>query len=290
MTFSGLDALAATGSVFDFAQANGLKFQRRSLPPMLSGGPFERYTNTKVRGSVTGPGWLVGQLDLGDGGLRKRVMTPAGEVTYGWGSGIEVAPHKPVGYLAVTLPRPLPNMILDSVGNNSLFGSSLMYPPERDQRLSLEGDFDDYFDLYVPRGYERDALYIFTPDLMALLIDESADADVEIRGNQFVAYVPGGLDLSSADTWRWIERLLAILLTKTHSRADGYSDERAASAPMLTIAPAGQHLRRRAFAGENRRVFWRSARALLPFFVVGLGSLIFWIYSNLSNTHIEISP
>lgn len=39
--------------------------------------------------------------------------------------------------------------------------------------LSLEGDFDRYFTLYCPGDYERDALYVFTPDLLALLIDES---------------------------------------------------------------------------------------------------------------------
>ena len=39
----------------------------------------------------------------------------------------------------------------------------------RTQVLSLEGDFDRYFTLYCPKEYERDALYVFTPDLMALL-------------------------------------------------------------------------------------------------------------------------
>lgn len=50
----------------------------------------------------------------------------------------------------------------------------------RDQVLSLEGDFDRYFTPYCPKQYERDALSVFTPDLMALCIDEAAPFDIEI--------------------------------------------------------------------------------------------------------------
>ncbi len=46
--------------------------------------------------------------------------------------------------------------------------------------LELEGDFGKHFELHVPAGYERDALYVLTPDVMQVLIDEAADRRVEI--------------------------------------------------------------------------------------------------------------
>ena len=73
-----------------------------------------------------------------------------------------------VGYLAVRLQRKLPQFVLDSSRNDDGKYSNLPMPIAGGQRLSLEGDFDQHFALHSPRGYERDALYIFTPDLMAL--------------------------------------------------------------------------------------------------------------------------
>lgn len=247
--FTGLDALAVDGGVADFAAANGLQYKRRARPPALSGGPYEQFTSAKVRGSVSGPGWLVGNLDVGDG--IQRVRTPSGATIASSNSGF-ARTLPPIGYLALTLPRHLPNMILDSKGNDPLFGSSLVHPPEEDQRLGLEGDFDQYFDLYAPSGYETDALYIFTPDLMALMIDNTAQYDVEIRGNQLLVYAPGGFDLALPATWLWIDRVVTVIAAKAFSRADGYSDSRLGvstttqrNVELNRVAPAGERLRRR---------------------------------------------
>src|SRR5690606_23471582 len=92
------------------------------------------------------------------------------------------------GYVAVKLDVPLPNIVLDAVGNNTLFGSNLPARFDRDQRLSLEGDFDQYFQLYCPEGYERDALYLFTPDIMARFIDNAAQLDAEIVDDWLFLY------------------------------------------------------------------------------------------------------
>src|SRR5690606_15087483 len=125
-------------------------------------------------------------FDIGNGrhsfGNYRRPFAPEldiGSYRYTTGSGKNKSTHT-WGYAAIKLPRKLPNMLLDARNNNSLFGTNLPVSYRRDQVLSLEGDFDKYFTLYCPRQYERDALYVFTPDLMALLIDESAAFDVEI--------------------------------------------------------------------------------------------------------------
>src|SRR5690606_28741815 len=89
-----------------------------------------------------------------------------GNYRYTTGSVENKAPqHR--AYLAVRLPRRRPDILLDDKGNNSLFGSNLRRSGGRDQRRSLEGNFDEYLTLFCPREDEADALYVFTPDLMA---------------------------------------------------------------------------------------------------------------------------
>lgn len=93
------------------------------------------------------------------------------------------------GYMMIQLTKKLPHIILDSKANNrKLFNSVLPRSFDVDQKLSLEGDFDKYFTLYVPKGYERDALYVFTPDIMALFIDHSSEFDAEIIGDKLYIY------------------------------------------------------------------------------------------------------
>ncbi|MBK0422151.1 hypothetical protein JD292_08690 [Leucobacter sp. CSA2] len=89
------------------------------------------------------------------------------------------------GLCAVQLATELPNIRLRARGNR-LPAFSAYAAPARDQHLSLEGDFDRYFELYAPKGYERDALYLFTPDVMAWLIDDARGYDVELRGREVV--------------------------------------------------------------------------------------------------------
>ena len=83
---------------------------------------------------------------------------------------------------------PLPHIVLDSTGNNSVFGSNLPVTFDADQLLGLEGDFDRHFSLYCPADYERDALYLFTPDIMARFIDNAAVLDVEIVDDWLFLY------------------------------------------------------------------------------------------------------
>lgn len=250
--FAALDALAVDGNLAEFARANGLQFEPKAAPPASFGALLELFTHGSVTDRVSGPGWHTGNL-------QRPPQLQVTETTE-WGRTVAdvsvsqspILQRPPTGYLSLTLSRQLPNMILDSKRNNTMFGSSLLQAPTREQRLSLEGDFDKYFDLYVPAGYERDALYVFTPDLMALMIDESSDFDVEIRGDQLTVYAPKGLDLTKPATWLWIERVMRVLGVKTFSRADGYSDERVGNKAANVIAPQGQMLRRSILSPENR--------------------------------------
>ncbi len=56
------------------------------------------------------------------------------------------------------------------------------------ETVELEGDFNAYFKLRVPKGYEQEAYQIFTPDVMASLIDKARGVSFEFVGNKLYIY------------------------------------------------------------------------------------------------------
>jgi hypothetical protein len=150
------------------------------------------------------------------------------------------------GFLAMQLERRLPNMFLDSLQNNSWRTGSLSGLFARDQVMSLEGDFDTWFTLYCPKEYERDALYVFTPDLMALCIDEAAPFDVEIVDDWMFIYSPRPFTMDDPQLLARLFRVIATVGAKALRGTDRYQDEKVA-APFVAnvVATPGQRLRRR---------------------------------------------
>ncbi|WP_091227760.1 hypothetical protein [Microbacterium sp. 3J1] len=135
-----------------------------------------------------------------------------GNYQYTTSNGKQSQTHR-WGYVAVKLDVPLPNIVLDALGNNTL-GSTVAGAFTRDQRLSLEGDFDRYFALYCPAGYEVDALYLFTPDVMARFIDHAAQLDVEIVDDWLFLYARRDVSTLDPATWAWLFGAVGALLTK----------------------------------------------------------------------------
>lgn len=207
-----------------FAAANGMSYvpalQNPALPGMIFGTGSSRASTDLVRGT------------------QPRFVEFA-NYQYTTGSGKNRTTHR-WGYVAIKLDVPLPNIVLDATSNNGLFGSNLPTTFDKDQRLSLEGDFDRYFALYCPEGYEQDALYLFTPDIMARFIDHAAALDVEIVDDWLFLY--GKREFSSLDpaTWAWLFSVVGALLDKFAQWAR-WRDERlhADAAPALAAsAPA----------------------------------------------------
>lgn len=96
------------------------------------------------------------------------------------------------GFAAVRLERRLPHLVLENVRGFGLIATEAEEGVRRGQRLRLEGDFDRTFALHVPQGYERDALYLFTPDVMqrVLYIPDRLDLDIEIVDDWLLVYSP----------------------------------------------------------------------------------------------------
>ena len=213
-----------------FARANGFTFSPADSDPSYPGSIFGIGDSRKVTEHFrTAEGRF---LDFGN-------------YRYTTGSGKNRSTHT-WGFLAFKLDRRLPHMVLDSKANNGLFGgTNLPAWFDKSQILSLEGDFDRFFTLYCPKEYERDALYVFTPDLMALLIDNAAPFDVEIVDDWMFVYSSTPFPAAQPAVYQRLLSIVDTVGTKTLTQTDRYQDDRAA-APFAAnvVAPQGTRLKR----------------------------------------------
>ena len=196
-----------------FAEANGFSYEARTSPPPLPGMIFTRpgqssaFVTDRLRRSAQPA------LEVGD--HTCIVGSGKNSSTYRW------------GYAALRLPIALPHIVLDARGNNSLRRPRLPVALASSQRLSLEGDFDRHFTLYCPEGYEADALYLFSPDVMARFIDTASRLDVEIVDDHLFLYAPGRL--ISLDPAAWESLLSTVeVLSAQLARWERWRDDRLA--------------------------------------------------------------
>ena len=213
-----------------FARANGMVFSPRDANPAYPGAIFgygsARTTTEHFRSASDR------FLDYGN----YQFVTSSGKnsQTHTW------------GFLALHLDRTLPHMVLDASGNNGLFGSSTMPATfDKSQVLKLEGNFNEFFTLYCPRAYERDAYYVFTPDLMALLIDNASPFDVEIIDRWMFVYSTVPFDLGNPGLHQRMLQIVDTVGSKTLTQTDRYVDERIGQFPPNIVAPQGSRLKRR---------------------------------------------
>lgn len=180
--------------------------------------------------------------------ILKELMILPGEIELGnyqyeTGSGKSHQTHQ-WAYVHFELPRRLPHMILDAKSNN-IFGKITNLPSgfSRSQILSLEGNFDQYFTLYAPEQYRTDALYIFTPDVMAAMIDKARHFDVEIIDNHMMLYV-ARIKLSDPAALQSIADMVGVIRAELNKQGARYADERVGNRAVDTIAQPGLRLKR----------------------------------------------
>ena len=216
-----------------FARRNGMTFSPLDSYPQYPGAIFQiGYSRESVDHLVSSTGRF---FDFGN--YRYTTGSGKNKQTHTW------------GFLAFHLDRKLPNMVLDSRANNGFFGTNLPARFDKKQILSLEGDFDRYFDLYCPKEYERDALYVFTPDLMALLIDEAAPFDVEIVDDWMFVYSTVPFGAGDANMYARLFRIIDTVGAKTLTQTDRYVDERVGDFAANVVAPQGARLKRSVAGG-----------------------------------------
>ncbi len=210
-----------------FANANGFNYEPSTSAPFY-------------QGMIFGNGHSKSASD--------RFMRIAGRpidvsnYTYKTGSGKNQQTHNWF-FMMIQLDRNLPHIVLDSLRNNFWKISNLPASFSKDQVLSLEGDFDKYFKLYCPKGYERDALYVLNPKLMALMIDFANSTDIEIIDSKLFLYSGGHFNLADPGTWSFIEAVVNNVGVETVKQTDYYADDRVGNRQMDVVAPEGQRLK-----------------------------------------------
>lgn len=240
------------------AELNGLVYEP-NVEPRLAGPLFERLSgrrrNTRFT-TTSGRTVEVGNLlyPQARAGMSVSVTIRAGGV-----ASTTADDGSYWRYVAVQLDAPLPHMVLEPQGRQTDAATEAAtgrraFPVDfdEDQHLSLEGDFDRYFSLFVPKEYERDALYIFTPDLMATMIDEAPGMHVEIVDDWVIFSRNGRADFGSPSTWSAIDRTVNRAASEIVERGGRYRDERTAGGTptagrervLRTVAPAGRRLER----------------------------------------------
>lgn len=83
--------------------------------------------------------------------------------------------------MEVMLPKLMPEIFIDSHADKRRVTTTEYI--KGGQKIMLEGDFNNHFQVYVARGAEQLALSILTPDVMAALIDSTGSHDVRIVGH-----------------------------------------------------------------------------------------------------------
>jgi len=212
-----------------FAKANGMIFSPLDANPQYPGAIFNQGDTRQVLNHLRSASDRY--LDIGN-------------YQYSTGSGKSRSTHN-WGFMALHLDRRLPNMVLDSKANNGLFGgTNLPAYFDKKQILSLEGNFNEFFTLYCPREYERDALYVFTPDLMALLIDNAAPFDVEIVDDWMFVYSATPFPSTHPGVYQRLFQIVDTVGAKTLTQTDRYVDEKVGNFAANFVAPQGQRLKR----------------------------------------------
>lgn len=225
----------------DIARALGWAY-RPDIGDRLWGGSIDEQIE---RGNRT----AVDHLDATD----TDVPFDSVERTFVVGDGEGATLHT-VRAVRIPLPSEAPRISLRSRRG----GGALTVLPRRAagrSELRLEGDFSDVFEVAAPSGYETDALYVLTPDLMAILLDESAELDLEIVDRTLHVYLPA-VDLTDVDELARFLRVIAILHERFGRRTLLYRDDAAVPLDPFVYRRAGDTLADRARSVDTRMRWW----------------------------------
>lgn len=249
--------------LFRFAQANGMTHQpisaALSYPGMIFRQQSPQHGTDILR--LDGSALMIGTYRFTTGAGRSRS-------SHAW------------GFVSIPLGRSLPHIVLDAEGNNGIRRSNLPDTFDVRQKLELEGDFGNYFTLFCPRGYEADALYLFTPDIMARFIDHAAELDVEIIDNRLYLYSPKPLVTLDPEIWGWLFTTIHAVTEKV-DQWERWSDDRLGAtrvvggdAPRIIRPPRGVAQRGRRLTQREHWIWLVFGFICLPVGLWGLGQLV----------------
>lgn len=177
----------------------------------------EEHIRLHAFADLNGFSYVPGPVSGPDGSILTRVM----QSENGWLLANGAKPQEQVndsvapttkffGVVEYQLPHGLPHIFMRRTGLRApAFSESRT--PVATQRLRLEGDFDRYYETYCPKNYERDALYLFTPDVLIALIDGARDFDIEIIDNRLIFRSRSDVVTTDPAVWHTIARVVSAL-------------------------------------------------------------------------------
>lgn len=208
-----------------FATDNGLRYEPATAV-LPRGSMFGQGKNRRILDSFTG---IDDRFQMGTFAFEAENGPSYGASGY--------------GFLRITLPRPVPHLVLVSVASRGLQGySAVGLAFHESQRVRLEGDFDRFFAVYAPGGYGADARYVLTPDFMARLADHAARYDLEFVDDQFFVYSGVAWDFEKIATWTWARWFAEAVGVTALRRTARFTDDRS-DAPGREVAHRGRRLR-----------------------------------------------
>jgi len=213
-----------------FAAANGLILDREVPAPRV---PVMAFSSRRMVAHR-----VVDRLHSDDGAPDPAPGTAEmgdyfWSVDYGMGS----VATRACAYVAIRMPRALPTIAVQSV---STTGAELEVHGA--QALALEGDWDRYFTLLCPPGYEQDALQLVTPDVMAAMLEGAMDWSAVVRDRWLVFISASQFSWSRPSAYTSAFRLVEVARQFTE-QAEHYSDARVGDRARDIVAAGGTRLR-----------------------------------------------
>ncbi|MDR2524520.1 MAG: hypothetical protein LBC95_03225 [Candidatus Nomurabacteria bacterium] len=216
-----------------FCRVNNLLYRSRVQNLRAIGAPFRNNLN-----SITAPR-VSGMFD-------NEKFTLGLHAIINDRDGGKAGVYTPFVFARVGLPRPVPHIIL-------LNKKSRIIPTHlsarRNATLKLEGDFAEKFTLICPQNYERDALYIFTPDVIAAIYELAHDGEIELVDDQLFLYTRDRKIFHSPDKMMALFGVLRQLNRRFDRQTKRYRDDRAAR-KSENVATIAKRLKARRFAGQ----------------------------------------
>lgn len=176
--------------------------------------------------------------------------------------------QRPFAFIELPLPASVPHIVLANRKHSIVPTLGL---GRGAARMELEGDFAKTFRLIVPEGYQQDALYIFTPDLMARVLDLGSGAEIELVSDRLYVYLPSRTRFDRAETMAAAVTLAEEFHRRFTARTELYRDDDAgglAARAGVSIGLRGQRL-----GGRGISVFAVAGTAAVLLLSAGITAL-----------------
>jgi len=142
--------------------------------------------------------------------------------------------HAQVVYIRVKLPYEAPRISLDS--KSTKYKQPVDYSDVRE--VELEGDFTNYFRVFLAPNYHLDILQFLTPDVMQALVDFGSDYEYDLEG-RYLKVRAGRINTRNPKEMRHLLEVVARIAPEFIRQVKVYHDHRAERRKRERVAPQG---------------------------------------------------